>query len=191
MSDVTFTSVPSVPAKTIRRARTRRPAPREAGTDLLQLSSRITEDEARVLAQARAILFKLSAQPKRRELNSPSVVREYLTTLLSGQDREYFAMVALTTGTGSSQARSSSPAPSTGHPFTAGGGEVRLAPQRGGCDFCACPSERRARAQPGGRAHYTASETVLALIDVRVLDHFIVGDGRAPRSLSAGYSDRR
>jgi hypothetical protein len=81
MSDVTLPSVPSIAAQTVRRVRSRRRVPREAGTDLLQLSSRVSEKEARVLAQARAMLFKLSAQPKHRELNSPSLVREYLTTL--------------------------------------------------------------------------------------------------------------
>ena len=95
MSDVTLPSVPSIPVKTVRRARTRRCAPCEAGTDLLQLSSRVNEEEAGVLAQARAILFKLSAQPRGRDLNSPALVREYLTTLLSGQEREYFVVVAL------------------------------------------------------------------------------------------------
>jgi RadC-like JAB domain-containing protein len=95
MSDVTLPSVPSVAVRTVRRARGRRSAPREAGTDLLQVSSRLTEEEAHVLAQARAILFKLAACPRGRALNSPSLVREYLTTLLSGQDREYFTVVAL------------------------------------------------------------------------------------------------
>ena len=95
MRDVTLPSVPSTPVKTVRRGRSRQYAPCEAGTDLLQLSSRVNEEEARVLALARAILFKLSAQPRGRDLNSPALVREYLTTLLSGQDREYFVVVAL------------------------------------------------------------------------------------------------
>jgi DNA repair protein RadC len=96
MSELTLPSVPSITVQKIRRARTRRPVPRETGTDLLeQLSTRVTEEETRVLAEARAILFKLAACPRGRALNSPALVREYLTTLLSGQDREYFAVVAL------------------------------------------------------------------------------------------------
>jgi hypothetical protein len=94
MSDVTLPSVPSIPVQKVRRARIRRWVPTEAGTDLLQqLSCRVTEEEARVLAEARAILFKLAAFPRGRALNSPALVREYLRTLLSGQDREYFVLL--------------------------------------------------------------------------------------------------
>ena len=72
-----------------------REAPREAGSDLLAQSSRVTQEEADVLAQARAILLKLSGQPRGRDPSSPHLVREYLTTLLSGQEREYFIVLAL------------------------------------------------------------------------------------------------
>ena len=95
MSDVTLPSVPSTTVQTVRRARKRRHSPREAGSDQLVQSSRVTQEEARVLAQARAILLKLSGKPRGRDLSSPYLVREYLTTLLSGQEREYFVVVAL------------------------------------------------------------------------------------------------
>src|SRR6185437_17090571 len=93
MSDLTLASVPPSPVKTVRRGRNHRSEPREAGTDQLELSSRVTEGEARVLAQARSILLKLSGQPRGRDLSSPGLVREYLKTLLSGQEREYFTVV--------------------------------------------------------------------------------------------------
>ena len=179
MSDVTLPSVPSVPVQTVRRARTRRSAPCEAGTDLLQLSSRVTEEEARVLAQARAILFKLSAQPKRRELNSPALVREYLTTLLSGQEREYFVVVAL----------------DNRHRVLAS--EILFAGTIDGArvyprEVVKCALRHNSAAVIFAHVHPSgvlepsqADELItrrlkeaLALIDVRVLDHFIVGDGQ-------------
>src|SRR5437588_11833702 len=52
MSDVTSHTVESVPVQNVRRGRGRRSAPREVGADLLQVTSRVTEEEARVLAQA-------------------------------------------------------------------------------------------------------------------------------------------
>jgi DNA repair protein RadC len=95
MSDLTLHS-DSTPAKRVRRGRSRRSAPREAGTDLLQLSSRVSAEEARVLAQARAILLRLVGQTG-ASLTAPQAVREYLITLLASQEREFFAMVALDT----------------------------------------------------------------------------------------------
>jgi DNA repair protein RadC len=95
MSDLTLNS-DSTPAKSVRRGRSPRPAPREVGTDLLQFSSRVTEEEARVLAQARAILLRLVGQTG-VSLTAPQAVREYLISLLSSQEREFFAMVAVDT----------------------------------------------------------------------------------------------
>jgi DNA repair protein RadC len=95
MSDLTLHS-DSTPAKSVRRGRSRRSAPREAGTDLLQFSSRVTAEEARVLAQARAILLRLVGRTG-ASLTAPRAVREYLITLLASQEREFFAMVALDT----------------------------------------------------------------------------------------------
>src|ERR1700730_14840921 len=95
MSDIPVTSE-STPLQNVRRARARRQAPREAGTDLLSLSSRVTEPEARVLAQARAILLKLCGRVG-SQLTAPQAVREYLIALLGAQEREFFAMVVLDT----------------------------------------------------------------------------------------------
>jgi DNA repair protein RadC len=179
MSDITLPSVPSTPVKTVRRGHSRQHEPYEAGTDLLQLSSRVTEEEARVLAQASAILFKLSAQPRRPELNSPALVREYLTTLLSGQEREYFVVVAL----------------DTRHRVLAS--EILFAGTIDGArvyprEVVKCALRHNSAAVIFAHVHPSgvlepsqADELItrrlkeaLALIDVRVLDHFIVGDGQ-------------
>ena len=95
MSDPISTVIDAGAAKTVRRGRSRRTLPREKGTDLLDLTGRLSEEEARVLAQARAILLKLAAGPTGAALSSPQLVREYLTALLTSQEREYFALVAL------------------------------------------------------------------------------------------------
>lgn len=180
MSDVTLPSVPSISVQKVRRARTRRPAPREAGTDLLQqLSSRVTEEEARVLAQARAILFKLAACPRGRALTAPALVREYLRTLLSGQDREYFVLLAL----------------DNRHRLVAS--EILFAGTIDGArvyprEVVRCALRHNAAAVVLAHSHPSgvlepsqADELItarlkeaLALIDVPVLDHFIVGDGQ-------------
>jgi DNA repair protein RadC len=178
MSDLTLHS-DSTPAKSVRRSRGRRSMPREAGTDLLQLSSQVTEEEARVLAQARAILFKLSARPKRRELTAPALVREYLRTLLSGQDREYFVLVAL----------------DNRHRVL--GSEILFAGTIDGArvyprEVVKCALRHNAAAVIFAHVHPSgvlepsqADELItqhlkqaLALIDVRVLDHFIIGNGQ-------------
>ncbi len=189
MSDVTLSSisaVSTVPSQTVRRVRRRRPAPRETGTDLLQLSSRLTEEEARVLAEARAILFKLAASPRGRALNNPSLVREYLTTLLSGQDREYFVLLAL----------------DNRHRLV--GSEILFAGTIDGArvyprEVVRCALRHNAAAVVFAHCHPSAvlepsqaDELInrrlteaLALVDIRVLDHFVVGDGQ-----SSSFSER-
>jgi DNA repair protein RadC len=182
MSDVTLRSlstVLSVPSQKVRRVRRRRAAPRETGADLLQVSSRLTEEESRVLAHARAILFKLAACPRGRALNSPSLVREYLTTLLSGQDREYFVVLAV----------------DNRHRLVAS--EILFAGTIDGArvyprEVVRCALRHNAAAivlahcHPSGVLEPSQADELitrrlteaLALIDVRVLDHFIVGDGQ-------------
>ena len=189
MSDVSLPSpsaVPSAPSQTVRRARSRRSAPRDAGTDLLQLSSRVTEEEARVLAQARAILLKLAASPRGRALNSPALVREYLTTLLSGQDREYFVLLALDN-------RHRLVASEILFAGTLDGARVyprevvrcALRHNAAAVVFAHChPSAVLEPSQADELIHRRLTDA-LALIDVRVLDHFIVGDGQ-----SSAFSER-
>lgn len=179
MSDDTLPPIQSVRIQKVRRGHRSRQVAREAGVDLLQLSARVTEDEARVLAQARAILLKLAAQPSRRELTAPALVREYLTTLLSSQEREYFALVAL----------------DNRHRVLAS--EILFAGTIDGArvyprEVVKCALRHNAAAVIFAHVHPSgvlepsqADELItrrlkeaLALIDVRVLDHFIVGDGQ-------------
>jgi len=97
MTDPTrYSDSDSTPDKSVRRGRRRLVAPREVGTDLLKLSSRVSEEDARVLSQARAILLRLMGQVG-ASLTAPQAVREYLITLLASQEREFFALVALDT----------------------------------------------------------------------------------------------
>jgi DNA repair protein RadC len=178
MSDPTPTVV-DTPVKSVRRGRPPRRPPRETGADLLQLTGRLSEQEARVLAQARAILLKLSAGRSGTGLNSPQLVREYLTTLLTSQDREYFALVAL----------------DNRHRVVAS--EILFAGTIDGArvyprEVVKCALRHNAAAVVFAHVHPSgvlepseADELItrrlkeaLALIDVRVLDHFIVGDGQ-------------
>jgi DNA repair protein RadC len=179
MSDDTLPSVQFHSSQKVRRARRQRSAPRETGMDLLALSSRVTEDEARILAEARAILFKLAARPARRALSAPAVVREYLTTLLSSQEREYFALVAL-----DNRHR----VLASEILFTGTIDGARVYPR----EVVKCALRHNAAAVIFAHVHPSgvlepsqADELItrrlreaLALIDVRVLDHFIVGDGQ-------------
>lgn len=59
MSDVASASVEVIAVKSVRRGRSRVRVAQEVGADLLRVSAHISEEEARVLAQARGILLKL------------------------------------------------------------------------------------------------------------------------------------
>ncbi len=180
MNDPTPTTVDAPPAKIVRRVRAPRTPPRESGADLLQLTGRLSEEEARVLAQARAILLKLSGGRSGAALSSPQLVREYLTTLLTSQEREYFAVVALDN-------RHRVLASEILFAGTIDG--ARIYPR----EVVKCALRHNAAAvvfahvHPSGilepsqaDEHITARlKEALALIDVRVLDHFIVGDGQS------------
>lgn len=78
----------------IRKPRTRRRSWVGTGTDLLQENSRLSADEAQILAQARAILLRL-ASTSSVSLNAPSATREYLKTMLAPQERELFIVLTL------------------------------------------------------------------------------------------------
>ena len=178
MNDRTSSAADAGAAKTVRRGRGRRALPRERGTDLLGSPVRLSEEELRVLAQARAILLKLSAGQAGAALSSPQLVREYLTTLLTSQEREYFALVAL----------------DNRHRVVAS--EILFAGTIDGArvyprEVVKCALRHNAAAVIFAHVHPSgvlepsqADELItrrlkeaLALIDVRVLDHFIVGDG--------------
>ena len=178
MSDLTLHS-DSTPGKSVRRGRKRRPAPREVGTDLLQFSSRVTEEEARVLAQARVILLKVAAH-MRTPVTTPQAVREYLITMLASQEREFFAMVAL----------------DNRHRVIAS--EILFAGTIDGArvhprEVVKCALRHNAAAVIFAHNHPSmvlessqADELItqrlvdaLSLVDIRVLDHFVIGGGHA------------
>jgi DNA repair protein RadC len=185
MSDITLTSE-AAPTQNARRARGRRPAPREAGTDLLSLSSRVTEPEARVLAQARAILLKLCGRVG-AQLTAPQAVREYLITLLAAQEREFFAMVVV----------------DTRHRVVAS--EILFAGTIDGSrvyprEVVKCALRYNAAAVIFAHNHPSSGvlepshadelitqrqKEALALVDIRVLDHFVIGGG-----LALSFSER-
>lgn len=177
MNDLPLTSVAST-VQSARRGRGRRKPPAERGLDLLQLGQRLTPEEASVLAHARKILLKLSADRSSPPLTSPHLVREYLRTLLAGQERELFVMVAL----------------DNRHRVLAS--EILFAGTIDGArvyprEVVKCALQHNAAAvifahdHPSGVLEPSAADELitkrlkdaLALIDVRVLDHFIVGAG--------------
>jgi DNA repair protein RadC len=131
-----------------------------------------------VLAQAREILLRLAGQQAPAALSSPQLVREYLQTLLAGQERELFVMVAL----------------DNRHRVLAS--EILFAGTIDGArvyprEVVKCALRYNAAAvifahdHPSGVLEPSAADELitrrlkeaLALIDVRVLDHFIVGGG--------------
>ncbi len=180
MSDVASTSVEVIPVKKVRRARSRAPVAREVGVDLLTVSSRISEEEARVLAQARVILLKLSSQGMPVQLSGPSAMREYLTTLLSGQEREYFTVLALDN-------RNRVLASEILFAGTIDGARVY---PREVVKFALrhnAVAVALAHVHPSGVLEPSqADETItqhlikaLGLVEVRVLDHFIIGNGQS------------
>ena len=138
----------------------------------------MTVEEARVLAQARAILLKLSGKPRDRDLSSPHLVREYLTTLLSGQEREYFVVVALDN-------RHRVLASEILFSGTIDG--ARVYPREVKCALRHnAAAVIFAHVHPSGVLEPSQADELitrrlkeaLALVDIRVLDHFIVGDGQ-------------
>ena len=180
MNDPAFTVVDGPKVKSVRRARTPRSFPRESGTDLLQATGRLSEEEVRVLAEARGILLRLSAVRSGAALTSPQLVREYLTTLLTSQEREYFAVVALDN-------RHRVVASEILFAGTIDGARVY---PREVVKFALRSNAAAvvlAHGHPSGVLEPSQADELitrrlkeaLALIDVRVLDHFIVGDGQS------------
>jgi DNA repair protein RadC len=106
-------------------------------------------------------------------------VREYLTTLLSGQDREYFVVLAL-------DARHRLVASEVLFAGTIDG--ARVYPR----EVVRCALRHNAKAivlahcHPSGVLEPSQADELitrrlteaLALVEVRVLDHFVVGDGQ-------------
>ena len=150
----------------------------EFGTELLQSASLLTTQEAEVLASARSILLRLARTPE-VSLSAPSATREYLSTLLAPQEREIFMMLAL----------------DNRHRVIAS--EILFAGTIDGAsvhprEVVKCALKHNAAAvifshnHPSGVAEPSQADELitrrlrdaLALIDIRVLDHFIVGAGQ-------------
>lgn len=178
MNEVTAVVQSIAVQKTLTRRRRRTTT--EAGVDLLQLTSRVSEEEGRVLAQARGILLKLASGRPQSGLTSPQLVREYLTALLASQAREFFVMVSL-------DARHRVIASDILFAGTIDG--ARVYPR----EVVKCALRHNAAAvifahdHPSGVLEASQADELitrrlveaLALIDVRVLDHFIIGDGQS------------
>jgi DNA repair protein RadC len=158
--------------------RTRRVVrPIEAGTDLLRRPARLSDDDARILEQARAILLRLAGTPG-RSFNAPHATREYLTVMLQPEERELFLMLALD----NRHRLIASEILFTG---TIDGASVH--PR----EVVKCALRHNAAAvifshnHPSGVAEPSQADELitrrlrdaLALVDIRVLDHLIVGCG--------------
>ena len=162
----------------VRKTRARRTKPVESGTVLLQANSRLTADEAQVLEQARAILLRL-AGASGVSLNAPSATREYLKTMLAPQERELFIVLTLDN-------RHRLIASDILFAGTIDGASVH--PR----EVVKCALRHNAAAvifahnHPSGVAEASQADELitrrlrdaLALVDIRTLDHLVVGAGQ-------------
>jgi len=174
MSEIN-SSTAETPTRTRRSPRRAAAMAQETGIDLLQQNDRLSADEARVLAEARAILLRLAKMPG-KPLVSPSATREYLKTLLALEERELFLMLAL-------DSRHRIVASEILFAGTVDGASVH--PR----EVVKCALRHNATAvilshnHPSGVAEPSQADEIittrlrdaLALVDIRVLDHFIVG----------------
>jgi DNA repair protein RadC len=173
----TNSSTAETPTRTRRSPRRAAAIAKETGTDLLQQTDRLSAEEARVLAEARAILLRLAKTPG-RPLVSPSATRRYLTTLLALEERELFLMLAL-------DSRHRIVASEILFAGTVDGASVH--PR----EVVKCALRHNATAvifshnHPSGVAEPSQADEIittrlrdaLALVDIRVLDHLIIGAG--------------
>jgi DNA repair protein RadC len=161
----------------IRKSRPRRIPPIESGADLLHPNAGLSLEEVQVLAQARAILLRIAGKPG-VSLSAPSATREYLKTLLAPQERELFLVLAL----------------DNRHRVIAS--EILFAGTIDGAsvhprEVVKCALRHNAAAvifshnHPSGVAEPSQADELitkrlrdaLALVDIRVLDHFVIGAG--------------
>jgi DNA repair protein RadC len=167
-------SLNKTPSVVARKTKVRR-TPSEVGADLLQPVATLSDEDSRILAQARAILLKLAGSSG-VSLSAPSATREYLTTLLAPQERELFMILAL----------------DNRHRIIAS--EILFAGTIDGAsvhprEVVKCALRHNAAAvifshnHPSGVAEASQADELitrrlrdaLALVDIRVLDHLIVG----------------
>ena len=178
MNDVICASATTPQNISVRKPRTRRRNPPECGVDLLQASSRLSADEAQTLAEARAILLRLAGMSGVC-LTAPSATREYLRTMLAPQERELFIVLALDN-------RHRLIASDILFAGTIDGASVH--PR----EVVKCALRHNAAAvifahnHPSGVAEASQADELitrrlrdaLALVDIRTLDHLVVGAGQ-------------
>ncbi len=178
MNNETRASESSSQQSSVRRPRVRRTYLVESGIDLLQANSRLTADETQVLEQARGILLRL-AGASGVSLNAPSATREYLKTMLAPQERELFIVLALDN-------RHRLIASDILFAGTIDGASVH--PR----EVVKCALRHNAAAvifahnHPSGVAEASQADELitrrlrdaLALVDIRTLDHLVVGAGQ-------------
>jgi DNA repair protein RadC len=178
MNDAICASAETLPQAPTRKSGARRRKPVQSGIDLLQDNPRLSADEARILAEARAILLRLAATSGVC-LNAPSATREYLKTMLAPQERELFLVLALDN-------RHRLIASDILFAGTIDGASVH--PR----EVVKCALRHNAAAvifahnHPSGVAEASQADELitrrlrdaLALVDIRTLDHLVVGAGQ-------------
>ncbi|MEO8017859.1 MAG: DNA repair protein RadC [Pseudomonadota bacterium] len=178
MNDDTRIGTTTLQNASIRKPRASRRKPVESGIDLLQANSRLSTDEERILAQARAILLRL-AGTSGVCLTAPSATRDYLKTMLAPQERELFIVLALDN-------RHRLIASDILFAGTIDGASVH--PR----EVVKCALRHNAAAvifahnHPSGVAEASQADELitrrlrdaLALVDIRTLDHLVVGAGQ-------------
>lgn len=183
MSDHTPSSVSLPPNAPGRR---RRAQPLEVGSSILQRNPWITAEEEQVLAQARTILLKLSGRTG-AALGAASAVREYLIALLAHQERECFVLVALDT-------RHRVIVSEILFVGTIDGANVyprevvKCALRHNAAAAVIAHNHPSAVAEPSAADEYVTRrlKDALALVDIRLLDHFVVAGASAYSFAEAG-----
>jgi len=176
MSDTNSTEVP-IPTRARKSTRRAAALAQETGIDLLRQTDRLSAEEARVLAEARAILLRLAKTPG-NPLVSPSATREYLTTLLALEERELFLMLALDSRhriVASEILFSGTVDGASVHPREV----VKSALRHNATAVIFSHNHPSGVAEPSQADEIitTRLRDALALVDIRVLDHLIVGGG--------------
>src|SRR5882672_2189561 len=179
MSDRNLLSSVSVPDRVVRTRKVRRRLATESGADLLQPSSRVSENELQILSHARAILLRLCGD-RGTSLTAPRAVRDYLVTLLAAQERELFAMVALDNRhrvIASEILFAGTIDGSSVHPREV----VKSALRYNAAAVILSHNHPSGVAEPSQADELITHRLrdALALVDIRLLDHFVVAGGQA------------
>lgn len=183
MSDHTPSSVSLLPNPSVRK---RQSKPLELGGSILQRNPRITPEEEQVLVQARTILLKLSGRAG-EALGASGAVREYLIALLSHQERECFVLILLDT-------RHRVLVSEILFVGTIDGANVyprevvKCALRHNAAAAVIAHNHPSAVAEPSAADEYVTRrlKDALALVDIRLLDHFVVAGASAYSFAEAG-----